>query len=74
VFQIFFIQQGSFESVAADRFWPNAADGVQDTSSHICKTHEFSRQAETAPLRTVVAIQRPSLMCMFSGAANVRWN
>jgi len=27
----------------SDCFWPNAADGVQDSSLLICKTHEFSR-------------------------------
>jgi hypothetical protein len=33
-------------------FWPNPADGVQDSSLLIYKTHEFSLLVEAAPLQT----------------------
>jgi hypothetical protein len=35
--------------VANGRSWPNSADGVQDSSLLIRKTHEFSPQPEVAP-------------------------
>jgi hypothetical protein len=55
------------EIAAYVRFWPNPADGVQDSSLLICKTHEFSLLAEAAPLRTL-RIAKQKSMCDFNTA------